>query len=102
MLLLLWGESLSVLSTQGNSFALPSDMYESFPNFDFHHFLVEFPYAPLKTLKTSASSFIILNLVNKCVLHFLITNGLSTDFSTTESIDRIFSRTLLKNHEILN
>ena len=71
------GESLSVLSTQGNSFVLPSDMYESFPSFDFHHFLVEYPYAPVETLKT-ASSFIILNLVNKGFLHILIINGLST------------------------
>ena len=40
----------------------------------------------METLKTSIFSFIIANLVNKDVLHFFITNDLSTDFSTKEFI----------------
>ena len=48
----------------------------------------------METLKTSAFSFIIVNLVNKGIRHFLITNWLSTDCSTKESIHRFFGRAL--------
>ena len=40
----------------------------------------------METLKTSVFSFIIANLYNKDVLHFFITNDLSTDYSTKEFI----------------
>ena len=45
----------------------------------------------METLKTSIFSFIIINLVNKGILHFLI-NGLSTDSSTKEFIHRFLGR----------
>ena len=48
----------------------------------------------METLKTSAFSSTVLNLVNKGIRHFLITNWLSTDCSTKESIHRFFDRAL--------
>ena len=41
-------------------------------------------------------SFIVINLVNKGILHFLITNGLSTDCSTKEFIRKFFRQNTLK------
>ena len=48
----------------------------------------------MEALKTSIFSFIMVNLANKGILHFLITNGLSTDFSTKEFIHRFIGRAL--------
>ena len=56
----------------------------------------------MEVLKTSIFSFIMLNLVNKGILHFLITNGLSTDCSTKESIHRLFHKALKKITKMLN
>ena len=53
----------------------------------------------METPETSIFSFIVVNLVNKGILHFLITNGLSADCSTKEFIHRFFGRALQKNHE---
>ena len=53
-----------------------------------------------KTLKNI--SFIIVNLVNKGILHFLITNGLSTDCSMKEFIHRFFGRALHENAKCIN
>ena len=50
----------------------------------------------MEALKTSIFSFNIVNLVNKGVLHFLITNSLSTDCSTKEIIHRFFGKAFLK------
>ena len=56
----------------------------------------------METLKISILNFIIVNLVNKGILHFLITNGLSTDCSTKEFIHRFFGRALHENAECIN
>ena len=48
----------------------------------------------METLKRSIFSFIIVNLVNKDILHFLITNGLSTDCCTKESVHKFFGRVM--------
>ena len=48
----------------------------------------------METLKTSVFSFIIVNVFNKGIQHFLITNGLPTDCSTKEFVHRFFSRAL--------
>ena len=54
----------------------------------------------METLKPSTVSYIILNFVNKGILHFYITNGLSMDScSTKKSIQRFFERAFKKNHE---
>ena len=52
----------------------------------------------METLKPSNFSFIIVNLVNKDILHFLITNGLTTDCCRTESVHKFVGRAL-QNHE---
>ena len=41
-------------------------------------------------------SFIVINLVSKGILHFFITNGLSTDCSTKEFIHKFFRQNTLK------
>ena len=41
-------------------------------------------------------SFIVINLVNKGILHFLITNGLFTDCSTKEFVHKFFRQNTLK------
>ena len=56
----------------------------------------------METLKTSIFSFIILNLVSKGILHFPVTNGLSADCLTKESIHRLLHKTLKKITKMLN
>ena len=55
----------------------------------------------MEALKTSIFNFVIVNLVNKGILHFLIANGLSTDCSTKEYIHAFFG-SLLKNAKCIN
>ena len=52
----------------------------------------------METLKTSIFSFIVVNLVNKGILRFLISTGLSTESSTKQFIDSLAEH-FKKNHE---